>query len=66
MPNQNTRSYLEAIKIKVLEHLRLLSTAPAVQMQEMAPDMMGVVDDVLLEDLDRELVNKGWGGLSEV
>ena len=53
--NQNTRPYLESLRKRVVEHLRLLQAAPSVQMQEIPPDLLGVVEGSIMDDMDREL-----------
>jgi hypothetical protein len=55
IPNQNTGHYLQFIQNRVTEHLRLLDHAPSVQMQEIPPDLLGVIDGVLMDDMDEEL-----------
>lgn len=55
IPNQNTRSYLEFLQAKVAEHLRLLQGAPSVQMYEIPPELTGVVDGSLMNDVNEEL-----------
>jgi len=37
--NQNSRQYLEHLKVRILENLRALEFAPSVQMQEVPPDI---------------------------
>lgn len=39
--NQNTRAYLERIRVQILEQLRYLHGAPSVQMHELPPDLAG-------------------------
>lgn len=55
IPNQNSRTYLETLRKRVSEHLRLLQGAPSVQMQEIPPDLLGVVEGTLMDDMDREM-----------
>jgi hypothetical protein len=55
IPNQNTRSYLEFLQSKVIDHLRLLQGAPSVQMQEIPPNLTGVIDGVLMNNVEDEL-----------
>jgi hypothetical protein len=43
--NMNTREYLEGMVMNVTENLRLLEHAPAVQMQERAPDFYAPEED---------------------
>lgn len=43
--NQNTKPYLDSIKIQVAEYLRFLNGAPSVQMQEIPPDLQGIIDN---------------------
>ncbi|RHY51727.1 hypothetical protein DYB30_010360, partial [Aphanomyces astaci] len=38
LENCNSRAYLEDVKIKIFEHLRMLNGAPSVQMTTMPPD----------------------------
>ncbi|OQR84343.1 histone deacetylase [Thraustotheca clavata] len=40
LENCNRRQYLDDIKIKVFEHLRMINGAPSVQMQQVPPDYM--------------------------
>lgn len=42
MPNQNANDYLEKIKAKLFENLRMLPHAPSVQMQTVPDDAMNV------------------------
>ena len=42
MPNQNSGDYLDKIKCKLIENLRMLPHVPGVQMTEIPPDMMNV------------------------
>eukprot|EP00190_Bangiopsis_sp_CCMP1999_P004825 CAMPEP_0198733348 /NCGR_PEP_ID=MMETSP1475-20131203/45008_1 /TAXON_ID= ORGANISM="Unidentified sp., Strain CCMP1999" /NCGR_SAMPLE_ID=MMETSP1475 /ASSEMBLY_ACC=CAM_ASM_001111 /LENGTH=391 /DNA_ID=CAMNT_0044496633 /DNA_START=183 /DNA_END=1358 /DNA_ORIENTATION=+ len=35
--NQNTKEYLDKLKVKIMENLRCLTSAPSVQMQELPP-----------------------------
>nr|AOE43211.1 histone deacetylase family protein type-1 histone deacetylase [Cavenderia deminutiva] len=48
--NQNSKQYLENLKIRILENLRLLQWAPSVQMQDIPPDVMSI-DSSLRDDL---------------
>ncbi|KAJ3123045.1 histone deacetylase [Nowakowskiella sp. JEL0407] len=41
LENQNSRGYLESVKIQVAEYLRCIQHAPSVQMQEVPPDLQG-------------------------
>ncbi|KAJ1679495.1 histone deacetylase [Spiromyces aspiralis] len=43
--NQNSKQYLQAVQYKVLEQLRYLKGAPSVQMQEIPPDIQGILDE---------------------
>jgi histone deacetylase 1/2 len=45
MENQNTKEYLEKMKIKMFENLRYLQGAPNVQMQEVPPDHIVAEDN---------------------
>ena len=51
MPNQNASEYLEKIKTKLFENLRLIPHAPGVQMQAIPDDIMNV-DEQEAEALD--------------
>lgn len=51
MPNQNANEYLEKIKTKLFENLRLIPHAPGVQMQTIPDDIMNV-DEQEAEALD--------------
>lgn len=51
MPNQNANEYLEKIKTKLFENLRLIPHAPGVQMQPIPDDIMNV-DEQEQEALD--------------
>jgi len=54
--NANSKQYLENLKIKILENLRILQWAPAVQIQEVPPDIMSLdYDDNLdsKENMDK-------------
>jgi histone deacetylase 1/2 len=51
MPNQNANEYLEKIKTKLFENLRLIPHAPGVQMQAIPDDIMNV-DEQEAEALD--------------
>ena len=55
IPNQNTRHYLDTIHSRVIEHLRLLQSAPSVQMQEIPPDLLGQVDGYMADNVDEEM-----------
>lgn len=50
--NLNSRSYLEQVKAQVLENLRSLDGAPAVQMAQMPPSLFGDDKDEDDEDAD--------------
>jgi len=43
--NHNTRNYLEGLRMKVIESLRMLQHAPGVQMQEIPPDPIRFTQD---------------------
>jgi acetoin utilization deacetylase AcuC-like enzyme len=43
--NANSRQYLDHIRIQVAEYLRYLNGAPSVQMQEIPPDLQGILDN---------------------
>jgi acetoin utilization deacetylase AcuC-like enzyme len=43
--NHNSRPYLDRVKQRVLEHVRLLEGAPSIQMQYIPPDVSCVLDD---------------------
>jgi histone deacetylase 1/2 len=45
MPNQNTVEYLEKIKNRLLENLRMLPHAPGVQVQDIPEDTINVESD---------------------
>jgi len=53
MPNQNNAEYLERIKIKLYDNLRMLPHVPGVQMQPIPDDIMDV-DRVVDEDKDSD------------
>jgi acetoin utilization deacetylase AcuC-like enzyme len=42
--NKNSRQYLETINVQVAEYLRFLDGAPSVQMQEIPPDLQGILE----------------------
>ncbi|PVU99920.1 hypothetical protein BB559_000282 [Furculomyces boomerangus] len=42
--NENTKSFLEAVRTSVIEQLRYLKGAPSVQMQEIPPDIQGFLE----------------------
>jgi hypothetical protein len=42
--NKNSRQYLDGINIQVAEYLRYLNGAPSVQMQEIPPDLQGILE----------------------
>lgn len=44
MPNQNSNEYLDKIKCKLIENLRMIPHAPSVQMQSIPDDAMNVED----------------------
>lgn len=51
--NKNTKKYLEAVRQRIMEHLRYLNGAPSVQMQEIPPDLEGFkveIDEMILEE----------------
>jgi len=50
--NLNSKQYLENVKIKVLENLRLLQGAPGVQMHEVPPDMSFMNDEAESEEAE--------------
>ncbi|CAF1383466.1 unnamed protein product [Rotaria magnacalcarata] len=53
MPNQNSSEYLDKIKVKLFDNLRMLPHAPGVQMQPIPDDAMDV-DRVVDEDKDND------------
>ncbi|CAF2054566.1 unnamed protein product [Rotaria magnacalcarata] len=53
MPNQNSSEYLDKIKIKLFENLRMLPHVPGVQMQAIPDDIMDV-DRAADEDKDSD------------
>jgi len=53
MPNQNSTEYLDKIKIKLFDNLRMLPHVPGVQMQPIPDDAMDV-DRVVDEDKDSD------------
>jgi len=48
MANENSREYLENVKMKLFEHLRNIEHAPSVQMHQIPPDMY------LVEDMEED------------
>lgn len=61
--NKNSKSYLENVRVSVMEQLRYLKGSPSVQLQHVPPDLDLVRDDVereLREDRDeKEKVRRG-------
>lgn len=53
MPNQNSGEYLDKIKVKLFDNLRMLPHVPGVQMQPIPDDAMDV-DRVVDEDKDND------------
>ncbi|CAF0803216.1 unnamed protein product [Rotaria sordida] len=53
MPNQNNTEYLDKIKIKLFDNLRMLPHVPGVQMQLIPDDIMDV-DRIVDEDKDSD------------
>ncbi|UJR37988.1 hypothetical protein I4U23_030670 [Adineta vaga] len=53
MPNQNSLDYLDKIKVKLFDNLRMLPHVPGVQMQSIPDDIMDV-DRVIDEDKDSD------------
>ncbi|CAF2492751.1 unnamed protein product [Rotaria sp. Silwood2] len=53
MPNQNNAEYLDKIKVKLFDNLRMLPHVPGVQMQPILDDIMDV-DRVVDEDKDSD------------
>jgi len=53
MPNQNSSEYLDKIKVKLFDNLRMLPHVPGVQMQPIPDDVMDV-DRVVDEDKDSD------------
>ena len=43
--NRNSRQYLDTIRIQIAEYLRYLNGAPSVQMQEIPPDLQGILEN---------------------
>jgi len=50
MQNQNSPEYIDKIKTRLFENLRLLPCAPGVQMQQTAEDAIKDIDDDIEED----------------
>ncbi|CAF2511644.1 unnamed protein product [Rotaria sp. Silwood2] len=53
MPNQNSSEYLDKIKVKLFDNLRMLPHVPGVQMQPIPDDAMDV-DRIVDEDKDND------------
>ncbi|CAF0768725.1 unnamed protein product [Didymodactylos carnosus] len=53
MPNQNSSDYMDKIKVKLYDNLRMLPHVPGVQMQPIPDDIMDV-DRVVDEDKERD------------
>jgi histone deacetylase 1/2 len=51
MPNQNSSEYLDKIKCKLIENLRMIPHTPSVQMQTIPDDSMNV-DEIEAEQMD--------------
>ena len=41
-PNANTRQYLDNIKQTIMDHLKCMTAAPSIQMQEVPPDLLSL------------------------
>lgn len=54
--NKNSKRYIESVKQNVLEQLRFLDHAPAVQMREIPPDLTGLTEeeDAVIKELNEE------------
>ncbi|BEJ11308.1 hypothetical protein CspHIS471_0107300 [Cutaneotrichosporon sp. HIS471] len=61
--NMNSRQYLERIRVSIREKLRYINGAPSVQMQEIPPDLQGLLEseDRKKEERDEE-ANNGMAG----
>ncbi|BEI80226.1 hypothetical protein CcaverHIS002_0107550 [Cutaneotrichosporon cavernicola] len=61
--NMNSRQYLERIRVSIREKLRYINGAPSVQMQEIPPDLQGLLEseDRKKEERDEE-ANNGLAG----
>lgn len=67
MPNQNSNEYLEKIKCKLIENLRMLPHVPGVQMTDIPNDMMNV-EEAEAEQMDASEdanADKRGGGMIE-
>jgi histone deacetylase 1/2 len=67
MPNQNSGDYLDKIKCKLIENLRMLPHAPGVQMTDIPNDMMNV-EEAEAEQMDASEdanADKKGGGMIE-
>jgi histone deacetylase 3 len=58
IPNANSWKTLDYMKQRVKEHLRQLSTAPSVQMQQVPPDLQGILDSYTNLDEDLRSLEK--------
>lgn len=56
LDDQNSRDYIDKLKIKVMENLRCLNAAPSVQMQEMPPTYF-VSEDEEERDPDKRVLS---------
>ncbi|KYR02249.1 hdaB, histone deacetylase family protein [Tieghemostelium lacteum] len=56
--NMNTKQYLDSLKVKLLENLRILQWAPSVQIQEVPPDIMNIDIDKEYEDSKENMDNR--------
>ncbi|RKP23787.1 histone deacetylase phd1 [Syncephalis pseudoplumigaleata] len=52
--NQNTQTYLQEVRVAILERLRYLKGAPSVQMQEIPPDIQGFMEEEEKAERERE------------
>ncbi|CAK4623969.1 unnamed protein product [Aphanomyces euteiches] len=59
LENCNSRAYLEDIKIKIFEHLRMLNGAPSVQMNAIPPDYTVREEDDDAMDPDQRIEHDG-------
>ncbi|ETW00932.1 hypothetical protein H310_06587 [Aphanomyces invadans] len=59
LENCNSRAYLEDIKAKIFEHLRMLNGAPSVQMSVMPPDFVLKEEDDDAIDPDQRVDHDG-------
>jgi histone deacetylase HOS2 len=61
--NMNSRQYLERIRMSIREKLRYINGAPSVQMQEIPPDLQGLLESEERKKEERdEEANNGLAG----